>query len=376
MGAKVGSIACHGTTLNIGVGAPSASNPGAIGDQWWQTDTAAQWVCIAAPSTWQQIAGSAPAANSQFPQGRLTLTSGVPVMISSVTDTSAVYYAPYIGNQIPILGAPITFAGSLLLTLTGGNNLSGHVYDVFAIFVGGVLTLVTGPSWTNTTTRSAGTAITQVNGIWVNSIGFTGANGGSTFAVAANAATYLGSIYCDNAGVCSMGITNAANGGGNNFIGVYNAYNRVSMSFTNFDSTSSAWALTINTGASVWANLNASVSNRVTWLDGLGQTYVDANITYQAEYAANSGAQMNLFIGLGLNSTSTAVTADYVNTTATINQFSYVKARAFVTPILGLSFIQALQEANSSSAAGTALAAIGGGGALSLLQGLALAMVA
>src|SRR5690606_1450792 len=57
---------------------------------------------------WQAIAGGAVGAGASGggfvspPQGRLTLASGVPVMTTTQSAKSTLYYAPYKGNRIPI----------------------------------------------------------------------------------------------------------------------------------------------------------------------------------------------------------------------------------------------------------------------------------
>jgi hypothetical protein len=69
----------------------------------------------------------------------------------------------------------------------------------------GVPTIVTGPSWSAGTagsitagscargTGAGGTALSRVSGIYTNAVQITGRNGSTTYTIAANLATYLGS---------------------------------------------------------------------------------------------------------------------------------------------------------------------------------------
>jgi hypothetical protein len=48
------------------------------------------------------LAATTALAQATPPQGRLTLISGTPVMTSDIVNASTLYYAPYVGNSIPI----------------------------------------------------------------------------------------------------------------------------------------------------------------------------------------------------------------------------------------------------------------------------------
>src|SRR4051812_25706967 len=51
----------------------------------------------------QGVAGqNGTGGGSSVPQGRLTLTPSTPVMTADAVNQSAVYFAPYLGNTIPI----------------------------------------------------------------------------------------------------------------------------------------------------------------------------------------------------------------------------------------------------------------------------------
>ncbi len=77
---------------------------------------------------------SAPAS----PQGRLTLTSATPVMISDVSAGTTIYYDSYHGNQVPVwsgsamVGLTIT-GDEVSMGLSATNHATGGNYDVFAV---------------------------------------------------------------------------------------------------------------------------------------------------------------------------------------------------------------------------------------------------
>jgi hypothetical protein len=57
---------------------------------------------------WTQV-GVAVSQNTPVasPGGRLTLTSGVPVMTADVAAATTIYYTPYAGNSIPIYNGTV-----------------------------------------------------------------------------------------------------------------------------------------------------------------------------------------------------------------------------------------------------------------------------
>jgi hypothetical protein len=138
------------------------------------------------------------------PQGRLTLTSGQPVMTSDVSAGTTIYYTPYAGRWCPIFNGalwqsvPFTETSLALDSNAGhsGYQQNGKPFDLFAFLDAGVFTIGTGPAWTNNSARSAG--LTQLNGLWVNIGSATirfGSASGNTVSVAANQATYLGAMF-------------------------------------------------------------------------------------------------------------------------------------------------------------------------------------
>jgi hypothetical protein len=92
-----------------------------------------------------------PAVLPSPPDGRLTLTTGVPVTVTDVTAATTVYFAPYHGNRFTQL--------SIAVPAT-----TNQMYDVFVYDNAGTLALEL-TAWTNDTTRA--TELTTQNGVYV-----------------------------------------------------------------------------------------------------------------------------------------------------------------------------------------------------------------
>jgi hypothetical protein len=238
------------------------------------------------------------------PQGRLTLASGTPVLSSTVTGSSAVYYTAYTGNYVPVWNGSqfinLVFASDLTLNLTSALNSNGIV-DVWGFSNGGTLTLGFGPNWANYTpgsgSRGTGAGTTQLartGGIWTNAVSITLYNGSTTYSgISAGQATYLGSVYGDS----SAGHTSCYTSFGTlRKWGVWNAYHRVPIFLKGGDGAVS-WAIT----GSSWQPQNSSANNTIYLFTGLPEE--SADVTAQMRIApGNDGSTTQC--GIGWNSTS------------------------------------------------------------------------
>jgi hypothetical protein len=127
------------------------------------------------------------------PQGRMTLLTATPVMISTQSAKTTIYYTPHVGDMIPLYDGtsmvPTQFSELSIATTDTTKNPAAigasKVNDWFVWNDNGTLRLSHGPDWTNDTTRSTGTALVRVNGIWLNNASIT--NG-----PAATRGTYVG----------------------------------------------------------------------------------------------------------------------------------------------------------------------------------------
>lgn len=214
------------------------------------------------------------AAGTQLvaPQGRLTLTSGVPVLSANVVNAGTVYYTPYVGAILPIYNGTSTSTYSFSeksLILDTSSHLSTHIYDIFGYLASSVVAIGTGPAWSTNTARSA--ALTRSsNGFLVNNALITLTNNSAGVSVMANQATYLGSIYCNGNAQVSMNFQPAiASGGVVIYLGLFNAYNQTEVSGDERDS-----------GAGATGNfVNFSANDNITVIDGLGTSPVEVVVT-------------------------------------------------------------------------------------------------
>lgn len=230
------------------------------------------------------------------PQGRLTLQSNVPVMTTSQSGKTNIIYTPYVGNQIPIYNGtnmvPTTFPELATAISDTTKNPSpigaSKVNDWFVWNDSGTMRLSHGPDWTSDTARSAGTALTMVNGIWLNNMAIT--NG-----PAASRGTYVGTTRSDASSQLDWifaGYGTAA------WFGAWNAYNRVNVGTVGNEGTSS-WSYSL---ATVRA-LNGSSIARASFVRGLDED--NAYFSVQTYIDTNSGS--TAFFGVGLDSTSSNV---------------------------------------------------------------------
>jgi hypothetical protein len=301
-----------------GSGSPNGSVAGTAGsssvlpDFYWDYTNSILYVCTTTGSSstavWTAINASSATAAVPPPQGRLTPTSATPVIASTVSSGTTVYYTPYIGNLVPIYNGstmvPTTFS-ELTLSLVSAHALS-TIYDVFVFSNSGVLTLVTGPAWSVSTAgsgaRGSGAGTTQlarVGGLWTNAVSMTGRNGSTTYTVGANLGTYVGSIFTDGtAGQISCHV----DFGQARRWGVWNAYNRKPILLRAGDATS-AWVYNSST---VRPSNNASANN-LTMFAGLPEETFDLNFTQAIECGVGSvqSQVISTFqIGMGINSTT------------------------------------------------------------------------
>lgn len=293
-----------------------------------------------------------------FPQGRLTLTTGTPVIASSVSAGTAVYYTQFVGNIVPVYdGAQFnarTFSSDLTLTLNS-NHVASAIYDVFIYWDGSALQIATGVAW-NTATAGAGsrgagagtTELTRVNGLWVNKYDLAYRNGATTGTLTANQGTYVGSIYMD--GTNGQVSCHVAYGQSRKW-GVWNAHNRVPVFLKAGDATAS-WVS--NNASSVHA-ANTSTSNSLTVFAGLPEEFVEVKYSSRASATLNTNNEMVTTVGIGFNSTSaySGKIANYTQTVQTVTNAvgcdtSLNGAVYRSPPWIGINVATALENSNGS----------------------------
>lgn len=291
------------------------------------------------------------------PQGYLTLatSSTDPIITSDQSAKTAVYYTPFVGNLVPISTDGVVFIprefAQLTLSLVS-NHLANAIYDVFVWDESGTITIGTGPAW-NTATAGSGargtgagtTELTRLKGLRVNANSMTTRNGSSTYTVAANKGTYLGSISIDG----SAGqVTCHTSYGQSRKWGVWNAYNRRKIYMKSGDSTSS-WS--VASAYPTFAATHADATNKISTFCGLPEEVIALKYSQDGDTAATSRSG---YIAIGVNSTSTVTgTIGHIQTVAgnlgegccaiTASSRSSMMAFANVVPGIGINNIQMLE---------------------------------
>ncbi|MDE2101689.1 MAG: hypothetical protein KGL39_30870 [Patescibacteria group bacterium] len=350
-----------------GSGSPNGTVAGTAGsatvsaDAYWDYANDILYICTttgtASTAVWTAINASTAAAVVTPPQGYLTLTSGVPIIPGDVTAATTIYYTPYIGVLVPIYNGssfvPISIVSELQYTLTSSLS-ANNIYDCFIFLNGGVATLGTGPSWSAGTggsitagscargTGTGGSAISQINGIYTNTVSMTirYGNGTTTATVAPNQATYVGSIFMDGT---NGQVSCYRSYGQSRKWGVWNAFNRMPVCLKVGDSTAS-WNYTSGT----IRPSNNSTANSLTTFSGLAEDIYDFN--FWQNVTVTAGGTGDAFrIGIGYNST-TAFSGFSTLSSTTTTTIQGVASYQTV-PALGINVITAL-EAGAAGGSG------------------------
>jgi hypothetical protein len=285
---------------------------------------------------WKQTTTSTP--NS--PNGRLTLTSGTPVMTSTVS-VAAIYWTPYLGAQVPFYNGAAWYAQtvaerSVATTDTTKNPAAigvDKVNDWFLWDDAGTIRISHGPDWTNDTTRSVGTVLIAVDGILLNNVAIT--NG-----PAIRRGTYVGTTRSEGTSlVWSRG--GSAAGGSAAKLNVWNMYNRVVVDGTVNDSTAT-WTYNNTTPRPT----NNSTTNRISFVSGLAEDSVQTAI--RGGSTSLSTASIVIAIGLALDSTTVFGARANVSssTAAGIAELGLTAATMFA-PQLGFHYVQGLETGDT-----------------------------
>ena len=175
--------------------------------------------------------------------GRLTLTTDVPVTTSDVTAATTLYFTPYMGDHIALYdGEEWLFRQfeEMNISLSGktaDTNYDAFIYETSGSPAGIELELV---AWTDSTNRA--TALTTQNGVYVKS-------GDAT-------RRYLGTIRTTGTiGQCEDSEVKRY---------CWNYYNRVLRPFVRIEPTAN-WVY----GSTTWRPSNNNIANRFSFVIGL-----------------------------------------------------------------------------------------------------------
>lgn len=275
------------------------------------------------------------------PQGRLTLSTGVPVLTSTVSGATTVYYTPYVGYKVPIYDGTtwkMTTFAELSQATTDDTKSPAAVannsnYDLFVWNDSGTVRCTRGPAWSSDTSRGTGAGTTEleyVNGILMNKIAIT--NG-----PAAQRGTYVGTIRSDGSAQINFVYGALAASGTAGLFGVWNMYNRVRIGTTVADTTDN-WTY----GTATIRPSNNSSTMRVSYVMGMAQDAIVAEFHTMAISVASI-----IGIGVGYDSTSVFSGAPAVNNFGSSAGATLVSK--FVTLSLGFHYVQALEVASSGT---------------------------
>jgi hypothetical protein len=251
--------------------------------------------------------------------GRLSLTTGVPVTTADVTGASAVtlFWVPYQGNEIALYSGSlwVVFAqAQLSIAVPATTN---QMYDAFMDYNAGVPTLIV-TSWTNDTTRAA--ALTTQDGVLVKSGTLT--------------SRYLGSFR--TTGVAGQTEDSFAK----RF--VWNYDNRVMTDLRVV--TTSTWNYTLDT----WRQANASTVNQLAFVNGVSEDMLA--VTLAAASSTDQASLISRSISLGLDSTTAPATGAGIGATqsATGDGFSAMLSSYVFAPAVGYHFVAWLEKSDAS----------------------------
>ncbi len=179
------------------------------------------------------------------------------------------------------------------------------------------------------------------NGLWTNKNAIVLYNNSvASSSIAANQATYLGTLYCTANGQTGMAFKpTAASGGSAPILGLYNAYNQVSVSSLCRDN-----AANYTYNSATWRLANGNVGNRISWVDG-GQ---DSWVTFQNTHVVFSNAASGIAaIGVSLDSTTNAPELDGSggSTALTLIYMMTASVTQIFAPQLGFSYGQRMEVA-------------------------------
>jgi hypothetical protein len=302
------------------------------------------------------------------PQGRLTLQSQTPVMVTDTTGATQVFYTPYVGDRVPIFDGTLMqmvkfteVVGSTVDTTKNPGPLAANKVNDWFIWLDMTIPatptvrLCHGPDWTSDTVRSAGTALVRVGGLLVNNVAIT--NG-----PAVRQGTYVGTSRSDAGAQLKWVQGSAALGGGAAYLFLWNAFNRVET-WTEVSDSTNSWTGAATTPGVNSATLNASNNNRVSFVSGLPEDSMQTAI-----WCPTTVGTASCVVGVGLDSLTT-----YIAPTGWLYNVAGISGSLGSSNIypaaLGVHFLQALYWASASVTFYGHGSVTGGGGTL-LSRGL------
>lgn len=274
--------------------------------------------------------------------GRPTLESGVAASIADQPAKTTVYYSPKAGGgmiSVPGEGGWLTNSFAELSQATTDATKSpaavaaSKVYDLLAWIDAGVIRVTRGAVWASDTSRGTGAGSAEVDyldGMMVNKVAVT--NG-----PAALKGVVVGTIRSNASSQIDLKFGSIAAGGGEGWIGICSAYNRVPWKTLVVDSTDS-WSYS----SATWRAADNSSTFRVSYVSGLAVSGIRA--LYSAIQSRTDGQY-------GYNAVKKDATNGFDGTTG----YSYIAGgigdvamvgSAIYQPDIGFHYISAVEASS------------------------------
>lgn len=256
--------------------------------------------------------------------GRLTLTSGVPVPNTDVTGATTIYFTPYTGSTISLYvsGSGVSDYIFSEIALSLGTLTSGLPYDVFAYYdtVSGTVKLDPPLAWSSGVARA-----TFIN---VGASGLIIKNGDET-------RRYIGTFY-------TTSTTTTEDSAARRF--VFNFENRVPRVLSRRE-TAASW--TLNTAGS-WRQANGNSANKVECVIGFQGSAVDLELEGMCFQSAGVSYAGAIGIGEDITSLDSYSTAAYLGCFID-GQTACGSCRLTDTPVIGYHEFLWLEASNGNA---------------------------
>jgi hypothetical protein len=250
-------------------------------------------------------------------QGRLTLTTGVPVTTADVTAAGTLYWAPYKGNDISLYSGTAWVRFNQAQLSVAVPAAANQVYDAFVDYNSGTPAL-TLTAWASDTARA--TALTTQDGVLV----LTGSTG----------KRYVGTVRTVTASQLNDSFA---------LRHVWNYYHRLPRPMRVVDATNS-W--TYDSGT--YQQANAAATNQLDCVVGVAEVEISIQVLGHASHNAGTVAAS---VGIGENVTNASTTGTLI-TRPTISDASSIyqltaSLRKF--PAIGRNFYAWLESGGGAT---------------------------
>jgi hypothetical protein len=309
------------------------------------------------------------------PGGRLTLQTSVPVMTTTQSAKTTIYWTPYLHQHAPLYdGVDVVMVNiggepSQLTTDTTKSPAAvaaNSNYDLFLWDDAGTKRCTRGPAWISDTARGTGAGtseLTRIQGTLLNAWAIT--NG-----PAQNRGTFVGTVRSNASSQIDWILGAIGVGGTAGVLGVWNMYNRTDVETFVQDSTDS-WTYSTATVRAA----NASNSMRVSFIQGLAEDGFSARYSVTSTNNASNAVQ-GRSNGIGYDSTS-AIASGCSPGYTQITSYRAADGVTNISPLspgvalfskagdIGWHFVQATEYSDGGGATSTWF---GDGGAPTILQ--------